>query len=149
MMLLLVGAAMYFMTRKASAKTLTSSGTMPIKDQYAAYGAGKQTLLRVPTPAQAPRATDAPLSALINSGFNFLNARANAPGPTMPGYATDYNIGALGSGVSAEFDGTAGEAQAAIYYNDHRADFETVAIDYDVINSTPWAQAALNDPSEY
>ena len=43
---------------------------------------------------------------------------------------------------------TTGEEQASAYYQSHLANFTAQVPDYAIVNSTPWAQDAINDPSE-
>lgn len=102
--------------------------------QYASYAQGRPTAAAQQSP--------------ITAGFNFLSELVK--GRTLAGgYATDYNPQNLGMGQSAEQDANIGESQARAYYVSHADEFMPDPVDYAQVNATPWAQAALNDPTEY
>lgn len=148
--ILLAAAAFYFLTqRKASAAVVTTAAIKPpavgsflkapsTAAQYASYGQGRALI-----PSQGVN----PITALIQAGSQLISS-ANL-GTPFPGYATQYNANMLGTDRSAEYDGTAGESAARSYYLQHTDEFIPPPIDYNAVNSTPWAQAALIDPSEY
>lgn len=137
------GLALLVTQKRALAATVTSASIQPpsvpsylrtpsAAAQYASYGQG-----RVPQ-QQNP----------ITAGLNFFTELVK--GKTLAGgYATDYNPQMVGTARSAEWEGSAGESQARNYYLDHASEFMPEPIDYAVVNATPWAQAAINDPTDY
>ena len=88
----------------------------------------------------------APIAAYINSGLSLLQA--------LPRLAQSYGGNQGISVFSPDYvpsytPDNAGEAAAQTYYQEHADAFIAPMPDYAAINATPWAQAALNDPSEY
>lgn len=133
---------LWFMSqRKAGAATVfgaTPASQASLVGGYATTpgGAGKYAA----QPAQSPAV------ALIQAvGGLFGGSRSQvASAAALPGQiirAPDYQPVAV-------FD-SAGESAAQSYYQEHADAFIAVTPDYAAINATPWALAALNDPSEY
>jgi hypothetical protein len=87
-------------------------------------------------------------SSPVTAGLNFLTELVK--GKTLAGgYSTGYNPQSLGLGISAEMDGNIGESQARTYYANHADEFLPDPVDYAQVNATPWAQAAINDLTDY
>lgn len=143
LLLLAVGGLALLTTQKrANAGPVTTGNIQPptvpsylrtpsAAAQYASYANGRATAQ--PSP--------------VTAGLNFLTALVS--GNSMAGGNTSFNAQNLGMGRSAEWDGNAGESQARSYYVDHAAEFMPDPVDYALVNSTPWAQAAINDPTDY
>lgn len=83
-------------------------------------------------------------TAALGLGTQLLKTINNFATP-FPG----YNPANLGQGVSAEADGNIGQQAAQDYYLTHKDEFVAPTPDYALVNSTPWAQAAINDPTDY
>lgn len=147
--LLGIGALYLFSQQKASAATgkpvVTGSIQAPsipaylrtpaAAAQYASYGQGRSL---VPAQGTSP----------VTAGLNFLTALVNG-GSAAGSYASSFNAQNLGTGRSAEMDQNLGESQARSYYADHASEFQPDPINYALVNATPWAQDAINDPTDY
>ena len=118
-----LGAFWLLTQRKANAATIRPAAatqaptTMSylrspsVAAQYAAYGAGRI--------GAQPQSTAAAGIGLISKALDIFKASSGATG----GIATGNVPGTLGTGVSAEYDLSSGEAQAREYYTTHADDF--------------------------
>lgn len=143
LLLALGGLALLTPQKRANAGPVTTGNIQPptvpsylrtpaAAAQYASYANGRSTQQASP----------------VTAGLNFLTALVSNK-TLAGGYSTGFNAQMLGTGRSAEYDGTVGESQARSYYVDHAAEFMPDPVDYALVNATPWAQAAINDPTDY
>lgn len=155
-MALLAVGAVFLLTqnRKATAATIArpygSSGaaqTAPVAAyyakpntaaQYASYAQGRSLI-----PAAVSPGTSSNGSA-IAAGFNLVNSLVQQFAPTNS--SGGYFAGNLGTGVSAEMDGNAGEAEARAYYLGHADEF---IAPIPVITQEMTNRALLEGMSEY
>ena len=142
-----IGLLWYLTQRKAVAGGSGLYGATPASNASNAsgYTTTPGAALRY---GQAPAVTNNPAVALIQAAAGLFGGgsrpSAGAAAALAPGQiyrAPDYSPAAV-------FD-NAGEVAAQQYYAEHQDAFIAVTPDYAAINSTPWALAALNDPSEF
>lgn len=92
----------------------------------------------------------APLSAYISAGLGILKAAPGIARDFTGQYAARQQAGVFSPDYLPSYTpDTAGEAAAATYYQEHADAFIAPMPDYEVINATEWAQAAINDPGDY
>lgn len=140
-----LGALWLMSQRKASAATYRPAAATQapttkaylrspaVASQYAAYGAGR---------IGAQQSTTAAGIGLISKALDYFKPSSGA----LPGIATGYVPGTLGTGVSAEYDLSSGEAQAREYYSTHADDF---IVNPPVITQDMQDAAAREGMSEY
>lgn len=143
-------AILLLTTRKANAATAFKGGTAPVQTS-AILPPSNRAYLQNPSAAarytgyspQYGNQQDVTSQAL-GFGTQLLKTINNFATP-FPA----YNAQNLGQAQSAEQDGNAGQQVAQDYYLTHKDEFIAPTPDYAAVDSTPWAQAAISDPTDY
>lgn len=152
MVVLAVGAVWLLTQRKASAATITrpyGSSAAAQTPAVAAYYAKPSTAAQYASYAQGrslvPTSTGAAPSP-IAAGLDLVNTLVKTFTPGFSTGSSGYFAQNLGTGVSAEADGTIGEAAARSYYLEHADEFIP---DMPVITADMTNRALLEGMSEY
>ena len=137
LLLAMLGIGAYMLaTRKAAAQTL-SPRSATAKPQAIWSQSPTRAITANGQPANAGSAGQ---QSILPAAFNFINGLLSAntaPLYRPPGYTPGY------------FPDNMGEAAAAQAYQANPDAFATNVPNYKLIDATPWAEAAINDPTDY